>query len=130
MSKSLIDSELGKELSEFHLLKASKLNAPNAILRGDGDNKVEKNKYNDENKTVHLNKNQFFDNIESDVWNFSIGSYQILYEWLKARKSRILTSEEILQYRKIIVAIRETIRLMEAIDTLIDQRGGWPKAFK
>jgi hypothetical protein len=32
-------------------------------------------------------------------------------------------------YQKIIVALRETIRLMAAIDQTIETQGGWPGAF-
>ena len=32
-------------------------------------------------------------------------------------------------YQKMVVAIRETIRLMGEIDEVIDQHGGWPDAF-
>jgi hypothetical protein len=34
-----------------------------------------------------------------------------------------------LYYQKIVVALSETIRIMQKIDAVIDQYGGWPDAF-
>ncbi len=45
------------------------------------------------------------------------------------RPGRKLTEEDIEHYQKIVVAIRETIRLMGEIDEVIEQHGGWPDAF-
>lgn len=45
------------------------------------------------------------------------------------RVGRVLTDEDIDHYQKIIVALSETIRIMQEIDDVIDQHGGWPGAF-
>ena len=50
-------------------------------------------------------------------------------KWLKDRKGRTLSEDDILHYQKILAAIAETIRLMGEIDEVIDQHGGWPGAF-
>ena len=36
----------------------------------------------------------------------------------------------IAHYQKIVVALSETIRLMKEIDEVIEQHGGWPRAFQ
>ena len=41
----------------------------------------------------------------------------------------VLTKEEISHYKKIISALHMTIRMMNAIDKVIDSHGGWPDAF-
>ena len=46
---------------------------------------------------------------------FSSG-YQPAQKWLKDRKERELSFEDILHYQKIIVALTETARIMEEID--------------
>ncbi|WP_099771646.1 hypothetical protein [Mesotoga sp. H07.pep.5.3] len=48
----------------------------------------------------------------------------------KDRKGRTLSDEDIIHYQKIIVAIKETIKIMNEIDVVIEQYGGWPDAFK
>ena len=40
-------------------------------------------------------------------------------KWLKDRKGRTLSDEDILHYQKIVVALQETIKLMELIDQAI-----------
>ncbi len=41
----------------------------------------------------------------------------------------MLTAEDLAHYQKIVVALKETIRLMQEIDEVIEQHGGWPGAF-
>jgi len=107
-------SDLGKELVELHLMKKRlptevKFDTP-------GSNIAETVKY--ENGKVWINKEQCFDGVPENVWNFYIGGYQILDKWLKSRKDRELTTEEIEQLRLIAEIIRETMRIMKEIDNL------------
>jgi hypothetical protein len=64
------------------------------------------------------------------VWDFHIGGYQVCHKWLKDRKGRTLWAEDIAHYQKIIVALKETIRIMAEIDEVIEAHGGWPGAFQ
>ena len=67
--------------------------------------------------------------VREDVWNFHIGGYQVCEKWLKDRKGRTLSKDDIAHYHKIVVALAETIRLMNEIDKVIEKHGGWPGAF-
>jgi hypothetical protein len=82
--------------------------------------------------TVWINKPQTtgFNGVREDVWNFHIGGYQVCEKWLKDRKGRKLSKNDIAHYQKIEVALAETIRLMREIDEAIEQHGGWPGAFQ
>jgi len=71
-----------------------------------------------------------FHGVPEEVWNFHIGGYQVCHKWLKDRKGRTLSDEDIAHYQKIVVALSETIRLMQEIDEVIEQHGGWPGAFQ
>ena len=73
--------------------------------------------------------NSGFQGVPEAVWNFHIGGYQVCHKWLKDRKGRTLTAEDIAHYQKIVIALSETIRLMAEIDQVIDHHGGWPGAF-
>ena len=64
------------------------------------------------------------------VWDFQIGGYQVCHKWLKDRKGRTLSDEDVAHYQKIVVALNETIRIMAEIDEVIEAHGGWPDAFK
>ena len=57
--------------------------------------------------------------IEPQVWEFQIGGYQVLQKWLKDRKGRVLSFDDLFHYQKIVVALRETMRLMGEMDSLI-----------
>ena len=84
------------------------------------------------NDTVWLDKAQTigFKGVREDVWSFHIGGYQVCEKWLKDRKGRKLSKDDIAHYQKIVVALSETIRLMKEIDEVIEQHGGWPGAFQ
>jgi hypothetical protein len=52
------------------------------------------------------------------VREFYIGGYQPAQKWLKDRKGRELSFDDIMHYQKIIVALAETERIMREIDEI------------
>ncbi|MGH9789021.1 MAG: type ISP restriction/modification enzyme [Candidatus Acidiferrales bacterium] len=72
---------------------------------------------------VYINKTQYLAGVPQDVWEFHIGGYQVCEKWLKDRKGRQLSNEDLMHYQKVVVALNETIRLMREIDEVIP---GWP----
>ena len=66
---------------------------------------------------------QYFEGVPPEVWNFQIGGYQVCEKWLKDRRGRTLTYDDLEHYRKLVTALRETIRLMAEIDAAIPK---WP----
>ena len=113
----------GAELVALHLMEPPKLNSLITKYPIVGLNQVETVRYDEANRRVYINKAQYFEGVSPGVWNFHIGGYQVCQKWLKDRKGRILSYDELTHYQKIIVALRETIRLMKEIDQLIP---GWP----
>ena len=67
-----------------------------------------------------------FKGVPENVWNFHIGGYQVCEKWLKDRREGVLTKDDIDNYHRIVVALRETIRIMAEIDKVIERHGGWP----
>ena len=65
---------------------------------------------------VYINKTQYFANVPELAWNFYIGGYQPAQKWLKDRKNRTLTYDDISHYRKIIAILLETHKLMLELD--------------
>ena len=65
---------------------------------------------------IWINDTQYFDNIPLAAWEFYIGGYQPAQKWLKDRRDRTLTFDDILHYQKVIVALAETERLMREVD--------------
>jgi hypothetical protein len=91
-----------------------------------GSQVVEGVRYKDSARRVYINSEQYFEGVPPDVWAFTIGGYQVCHKWLKDRKGRTLSFEDLHHYQKIVVALAETIRLMGEIDAAIDANGGWP----
>ena len=108
--------KLGTELRLIHLLESPKVNQFITSFPNDGSYIVEKLKYN--NGNVIINDEQYFGNVPQTAWEFYIGGYQPAQKWLKDRKGRTLTNEEIEHYQKIIVALTETDQLMKEIDRI------------
>lgn len=111
-------AQLGKQLREIHLLESPVVNEFITSYPEGGDNEVVKPEYKD-NK-VYINKTQYFDNVPEIAWNFYIGGYQPAQKWLKDRRGRLLSYEDILYYQKIIVSLIKTYETMQLIDSTIE----------
>jgi len=109
-------SNLGKELVDLHLLKASALDETEIGFPKGGSNRVEKISYDKENQRVFINKEQYFEGISKEVWEYRIGAYQVMEKYLKDRKKRKLSLDEVNHYMKVAKAIRLTIGLQEEIE--------------
>ena len=107
---------LGGQLRQIHLLESPIVEKYITTYPQEGSNVVGKIKYED--GKVRINEQQYFDNVPQIAWEFFIGGYQPAQKWLKDRKNRELSFEDILHYQKIIVALFETDRLMKAIDEI------------
>jgi type I restriction-modification system DNA methylase subunit len=123
-------ARLGGELTALHLLESRKLDKPITEFVGSRNSEVGKVWWS--KNTVWIDKAQTtgFKGVREEVWNFHIGGYQVCEKWLKDRKGRTLSKDDIAHYQKIVVALAETIRLMKEIDEVIEQHGGWPGAFQ
>jgi hypothetical protein len=114
---------LGKRLVGLHLLRSAELDPPMARFEGQGDNRVAQAKsqglrYESREERVHINKTQYFEPVPLELWEYQIGGYQVLEKWLKDRRNRQLTLDEIKTYCRIVTAIRRTIEIQEEIDAL------------
>jgi len=118
-------AKYGEELVALHLMKSPRLN--NLITQftengGHGIVDPAHPKYTQ--STVVINKKgDKFVGVPEAVWNFYIGGYQVCQKWLKDRKGRTLNDNDIQHYQRIIVALQETIKLMQSIDETIPN---WP----
>lgn len=121
---------LGGELAALHLLESPRLKWPVTEFIGGRDPAVEKVSWS--KNTVWVDKSQTvgFKGTPESVWKFHIGGYQVCEKWLKDRRGRTLSDDDIAHYQKIVVAISETIGLMKEIDEVIEAYGGWPGAFQ
>jgi len=108
----------GSKLVDLHLLKPAELSNPIAKLQGSGDYQVEKPRYKEKEKRVYINDNQYFEGIEKEVWGYQIGGYQVLDKWLKDRKGRKLSLEDIKHYCQVVTALKRTAEIQKEIDSI------------
>lgn len=122
-------AERGRRLVALHLMESPTLDeeARHPAFPRTGSNEVVRAhpKYDPGERRVYINPQQYFEPVEREVWDFHVGGYQVCEKWLKDRRGRTLSYDDILHYQKITVALGETIRLMADIDAFIDAHGGW-----
>ncbi len=109
----------GKKLTNLHLLKDDELTETSAKFEGKGENKVEKVRYEDQK--VYINKEKYFEPVPLKIWEYQIGGYQVCEKWLKDRKDRNLSLEDISCYCRIVTSIEKTIRVQKEIDGIYDK---------
>jgi predicted helicase len=114
-------AEKGGELVELHLLKSKRLVNPIAKCEGHGDLRVDKVTYDQSKLRVYINPEKWFTGIPSEVWEYHIGGYQVSEKWLKDRKGRMLSSEEVSHYARVVTAISETINIQRFLDDLFSE---------
>lgn len=111
----------GEELVALHLMKSPKLNnLTTQFVDAEGNRVVDAGhpKFSQSEITINRKGDRFI-GVHENVWNFHVGGYQVCQKWLKDRKGRSLSNEDILHYQGIVVALKETIELMAKIDAAI-----------
>ena len=110
-------SGLGWALVEAHLMR----DLPRAGLadyHGRGDNEIRHVRWSAEDERISINERQSFAPVPDSVWNFHIGGYQVIDKYLKSRKGRTLSLDEINHVARIADALSFTIGQMERINAL------------
>jgi len=119
----------GGELRKIHLLESPAVEEFITSYPQGGDNTITRKltkrspgfELTDEENgigRVWINDEQYFDQVPKKAFEFYIGGYQPAEKWLKDRRDRTLSYEDILHYQKIIKALMETDRLMQEIDAV------------
>ena len=118
----------GAQLVALHLMEAAGDDQP--AFNAHGTNLVDKLRYvaptDDDPGRVYINTAQHFEGVAPETWEFTIGGYQPALKWLKDRKGRNLSYDDIRHYQRICAALAEMPKLMSRIDVTIDAHGGWP----
>ncbi|PZP54954.1 MAG: DNA methyltransferase [Micavibrio aeruginosavorus] len=109
-------AEKGAELRGLHLMESDLLEQKLTTYPNDGNHEVIKPRFGE--GKVWINETQYFGNVPEIVWNFYIGGYQPAQKWLKDRKERNLSIDDIRHYQRIIIALNETDRIMKEIDQI------------
>ena len=70
-------------------------------------------RYSPQEKAVYINLDCAFAPMPEDVWNFHIGGYQVIDKYLKSRKGRTLSLDEIRHISKVADSLAFTITQMQ-----------------
>ncbi len=109
-------SSLGWALLRAHLLQ----DLPRVglgLYHGRGDHRVEAPRYAPAEQAVWINPTQRFAPVPQAVWQFHIGGHQVFDKYLKSRKGRVLSLEEVNNLGMVADSLAFTLEQMTRIDT-------------
>ncbi len=115
-------SSLGWALVQAHLLRDLPRKGI-AKYAGKGDHAVERVVWGEADQRIHINQTQSFGPVPEPVWRFTIGGYQVLDKYLKSRKGRKLSLDEVKHVGAVADCLAFTIKQMARIDE------AWRQAF-
>lgn len=80
---------------------------------------------------VFINATSGFAHVRQNVWQHTIGGYQVLHKWLadRCKAGRSLSHDDITHWLRVYAALDATQTLMQQVDEAIEAHGGWPGAF-
>lgn len=113
-------SEKGEQLRRLHLMESPAIGETPYAYHGEGDDVVASGHPKFEGGQVHINKDQYFEGVPAVAWSFHIGGYQPAQKWLKDRRGRTLSWDDIGHYQKIVKILAETDRIMKEIELPLD----------
>ena len=121
-------AKCGERLVRLHLLKQPGRSATGLECRGESS-RIAPGHPRFEDDRVWINSQAAFTPVPSAVWQFHVGTYQVCLKWLKDRGGRELTETDVRHYSQLVDAVRQTIEIMQQIDSAIEAAGGWGRAF-
>jgi hypothetical protein len=98
----------GETLRRLHLMEAPAIGETPYPFHGNGNSVVDKTRF--EAGRVWINSDQYFEG----------GGYQPAQKWLKDRKGRALSWDDVRHYQRIIKILSETARIMGEIEMPLD----------
>lgn len=120
--------KLGGELASIHLCEST---LPLSVRYPiEGNNIVGTIRYTEPGQghregRVWINGEQYFERVTPAQWDHQIGGYQVAQKWLKDRKGRALSYDDLTMYQYVLAALSATRRIAEEIDAEIEKHGGW-----
>jgi hypothetical protein len=106
-------STKGTQLRKLHLMDPATIGPTPYPFKGEGNAVVDKPRFED--GKVWINATQYFDAAPAVSWTFYIGGYQPAQKWLKDRKGRTLSFDDVKHYQRILKILSETDRVMQTI---------------
>lgn len=108
-------SATGEQLRRLHLLEPTAVGDAPFPFTGDGDDTVMNGYPKLDGDRVLINAAQGFDSVPAIAWEFLVGGYRPAQKWLKDRRGRALSWEDVSHYQRIVKVLVETDRIMGKI---------------
>jgi type I restriction-modification system DNA methylase subunit len=109
-------AEKGEILRRIHLMEPTAIAEAPYLFTGEGNDVVAPGYPKFADGRVYINPNQGFDGVPDVAWSFVIGGYQPAQKWLKDRRGRVLSWDDVGHYQKIVKILSETNRIMREIN--------------
>lgn len=111
-------SHLGQKLIDLHTLKDELTDDEIRVNGLKGSRFIDKITLKD--NVLWINQNINISGVTKEIFEFEIGSYKVIDKWLKYRKQdKIeLTTDDLIHIKQMIIAIKETIKIMAQITKL------------
>ncbi len=111
----------GGQLRRLHLMDTKAIGSTPYAFKGEGEGVVDAPMYDD--RKVWINRTQYFEDVPVEAWGYYIGGYQPAQKWLKDRKGRGLSFDDVRHYQRIIKVLAETDRVMRTITMALEPVG-------
>lgn len=113
--------KFGKELIRLHLFKKNLQDEIDFIfLKKDKKTNFKIKKYQEKDRFIDnkiiLNEDLAISPISAEIWQFTIGGYQVIKQWLKYRNDYECSKEELEHLLKMCKIIKETVRIQKEIN--------------
>jgi predicted helicase len=124
-------AKVGAEIASLHLLDSTLPQASRITFVGSTKSEVSKASYDERIGTLWFDKDKTagFRGVTREAWDARVGGYQVCEKWLKDRKGRSLSKNEIEHFQLVLDTLTVLQRLMNEVDAVIAKHGGWPGAF-
>lgn len=115
-----IVSQKGEALRRLHLMEPAAIGETPYPYCGEGDDTVTSGYPKFDKGRVSINAQQYFDAVPAVAWNLHIGGYQPAQKWLKDRRGRILSWDDIGHYQRLVKILAETDKTMREINHALE----------
>lgn len=112
-------AEIGLKIKQIHSLKTINADDLKSDFNITGNFTIRNPHFENHNLEkensgrIYINETQCFENIPEIVWTYTIKKKQPAQKWLAERKEQKLNFEDIVLYKKIIVALSETDKVLK-----------------
>lgn len=109
-------SEKGERLRRLHLMEPAAVGEAPYLFDGEGDDVVAAGYPKFADGKVFINPHQWFEGVPEVAWTFFIGGYQPAQKWLKDRRGRAMSWDDVSHYQNILKILTDTDRIMKEIE--------------